>query len=328
MTDIHPPSAIADTALPQLRGKLFLTDGGLETTLVFHDGIDLPCFAAITMLTRKDGRARLDRYFETYLAIARQAKAGFVLESVSWRASRDWAGPLGLTLAQLEALNREAIAMLHLLRARHESADTPIVVSGCIGPRGDGYDPGAAMTADEAAAYHAFQAAIYKEEGADMVSAITMTNVPEAIGIVRAAQAAGLPAVVSFTLETDGRLPTGDALGDAIRAVDAATGGGPAYYMINCAHPDHFEATLAEGGDWVSRIRGLRANASRRSHAELDVATELDSGDPEELGGDYARLLHRHPQLAVLGGCCGTDHRHVGAIAGSVCSHRAEAAPA
>lgn len=302
-------------ALPQTQGKLFLTDGGLETTLLFQDGIDLTCFASIDMLRKPGGRDHLKRYFETYLAIAHLSRTGFILESATWRASPDWAEPLRLSLGELEALNRDAIAMLHELKLEHETQHTPIVISGCIGPRGDGYEPDAVISAEAAQAYHAWQVRILGECGVDMIAAITMTNVPEAIGIARAAQAVGLPVAVSFTLETDGRLPTGEELRAAITAVDAATQSHPAYYMINCAHPAHFADTLNVGGDWLARVRGIRANASKRSHAELDEATQLDCGDPDELGADYKALLARHPQISVVGGCCGTDHRHVTAMA-------------
>jgi S-methylmethionine-dependent homocysteine/selenocysteine methylase len=144
-----------------------------------------------------------------------------------------------------------------------------------------------------------------------------MTNANEAVGVTRAAQAAGMPVAVSFTLETDGRLPTGQALREAIGKVDALSGNGPAYYMINCAHPTHFDTTLESREPWVERIRGIRANASQRSHAELNEAPDLDAGNPEELGGQYRALRLRHPQINVLGGCCGTDHRHIGAICGA-----------
>lgn len=301
--------------LPQLGSTLFLTDGGLETTLVFHDGIDLACFAAIDMLRKPGGRTHLERYFETYIAVAKDSDMGFVLESVTWRASRDWAKPLGLSLEELAALNREAIEMLHDLRARHRTDECPMVVSGCIGPRGDGYDPGEVMSVEEAHAYHAWQAALFAEAGADMISGITITNVPEAIGIVLAARDAGVPCAISFTVETDGRLPTGDTLPEAIAAVDQATGGGPAYYMINCAHPSHFGPALMAGGDWTGRVRGLRGNASKLSHAELDGMEELDTGDPEAFGRENVELRAWLPHLSVLGGCCGTDHRHITGIA-------------
>lgn len=298
--------------LPQLEGGLFLTDGGIETTLIFHDGIDLPYFAVFPLLTVEVGRAAVADYFRRHASIAKRSGTGFILESATWRASPDWAAKLGWTIGDLEAANRAAIAMLQDLRAEFEAEDTPVVVSGCIGPRGDGYDPGRIMQPADAEAYHAPQIATYAEAGADMVTAITMTNVNEAIGVAKAARSAGMPVAISFTVETDGTLPSGEALGDAIAAVDAATGNAPAYYMINCAHPDHFADVL--DGAWVERIRGIRANASRMSHAELDEAEALDAGDPDELGGLYRQLRQRFPQINVLGGCCGTDHRHIRAI--------------
>jgi len=300
--------------LPQL-DRLFLTDGGLETDFIFSQGIDLPCFSSIALLRDEEGRRRLDAYFRRYLEIARDAGAGFILESATWRASPDWAEPLSLDLAELEVLNAAAIEMLKPLRDEFGSQSLPIVISGCHGPRGDGYDPERIMSIAEARDYHSWQARILAEAGADILSALTMTNVNEAAGFVAAARDAGLPAVVSFTVETDGRLPTGDLLGEAIEAVDAAIGSYAAYFMINCAHPSHFEGALAEGGDWTNRIRGLRANASRCSHAELDIMTALDDGDPEELGRQHGALRQRFPRINVLGGCCGTDHRHVAAIA-------------
>ena len=300
--------------LPQLLGGLFLTDGGLETTLIFHDKLELPHFAAFILLKDEVGRATLRRYYRSYLEIAAAEGLGFVLEAPTWRASPDWAERLGITPGELELYNRDAIALLHELRREWRGRVGNLVVSGCIGPRGDGYDPGQVMTAEEACAYHAPQVATYAAAGADMIAAITMTNTPEAIGVVRAAQAAGAPVAISFTVETDGRLPTGQTLQEAIEAVDAATGAGPAYYMVNCAHPTHFAAVLDAGAAWSKRIAGVRANASRRSHQELNDAPDLDDGNPSELGREHAELLRRHGQIRVLGGCCGTDHRHVAAI--------------
>ena len=138
-----------------------------------------------------------------------------------------------------------------------------------------------------------------------------MNYAEEASGIARAAREAGMPVALSFTVETDGRLPTGQPLNEAIAQVDSETGAYPAYYMINCAHPTHFDTVLAPESEWINRIGGLRANASRMSHAELDEAEELDAGDPVELGQEYADLKRHLPNLTVLGGCCGTDHRHI-----------------
>jgi S-methylmethionine-dependent homocysteine/selenocysteine methylase len=298
-------------ALPQLEGGLFLTDGGIETTLIFHDRLELPHFAAFHLLKDEAGTAALRRYFARYARIAQANGTGFILESPTWRASSDWGEKLGYSADALATANAKSISLIQEVRTEFQSERTPIVVSGCVGPRGDGYDPGEAMSADEAQAYHAVQIGVFAKSGADMVTAITMTNASESIGLTRAAVAADMPVAISFTLETDGRLPTGQSLGDAIAEVDEATRGAPAYYMINCAHPTHFEATLAGKGAWLDRIRGLRANASKRSHAELNEAPDLDAGDPEELGGEYRAVVRRLPHINVLGGCCGTDHRHI-----------------
>ena len=300
--------------LPQQDGALFLTDGGMETTLIFHQGIDLPYFAAFDLLREAGGPATLKKYYETYLDIAKTGAVGFVLESATWRASRDWGDKLGYSTAGLAKANREAIELLAELRDAYEADGAPIVISGCIGPRGDGYDPDALMTPDEAQAYHAEQIRTFAETEADLVSALTMTHADEAIGITRAAVAAGIPVVISFTVETDGNLPAGQSLRDAIAAVDGATDGAPAYYMINCAHPTHIEDAVAGGEPWLDRIGGLRANSSAKSHAELDEAEELDDGNPQELARQYGQLRRYLRKANVLGGCCGTDHRHVEAI--------------
>ena len=214
------------------------------------------------------------------------------------------------------------------LRREYESERTPMVLSGNIGPRGDGYRPDATMSAEEAEDYHAEQIGVFAETEADMVGVFTMNTVEEALGAARAAADAGMPAAISFTLETNGRLPTGETLREAVEAVDDATDGAPAYYMINCAHPTHFEAMLGAGEEWTRRVRGLRANASKRSHAELDEAKDLDDGDPAELGREYRALMRKLPMLTVLGGCCGTDHRHVEAISQACAAHAEKAARA
>ena len=304
--------------LPQLNGDLFLTDGGIETTLIFHAGLDLPFFAAFHLLKDEQGVAALRQYFASHAAIARQYGVGFILESATWRASSDWGNKLGYSRQALDEANRKAIALLHELRLELETDRVPMVISGCVGPRGDGYDPGVIMSPEKAEAYHAAQIGTFAATEADLVTAITMTNTNEAIGVTRAARTSGMPVVISFTVETDGKLPTGQPLPEAIQEVDAATGRAPAYYMINCAHPSHFEAVL-DGQAWMARLRGIRANASKRSHAELDAAPDLDASDPVELGQQYSDLRTRFSQINVLGGCCGTDHRHIEHI-GAACT--------
>ncbi len=301
--------------LPQLKGWIFLTDGGMETTLIFLQGVDLPEFAAITLMDNSDGLQIAKDYYQAYLQLTQRFERGFILESVTWRGSSDWAEPLGYSLQKLEQLNRKAIRMLHELRMQYETVKTPIVISGCIGPRGDGYDASNTITANAAQHYHAEQIRIFREEDADLVTAMTINSAYEAIGITRAAQAENMPVVISFTLETDGRLPNGQTLVDAIKQVDSATGQGPAYFMINCAHPSHFIESLRNHHSALDRIRGIRANASCKSHAELDEATELDRGNPHDLGQLYLDLQQYLPQLSVIGGCCGTDLQHVEAMA-------------
>lgn len=304
--------------LPQLAGRPFLTDGGIETTLIFHEGVALPDFAAFDLLRHDAGRQLLERYYRAYLPIAARHGAGFILESATWRASRDWGERLGYSPAALAEANAGAMALMARLRDQYAPSAGPLLLSGCVGPRGDGYVATARMTVPEAEAYHAEQVRALALGGAEFITAITMTYVAEAVGIVRAARAVNLPVVISFTVETDGCLPTGDTLEEAIAAVDLATGDGPAYYMINCAHPSHFGSRLRQGERWTRRIRGLRANASRKSHAELNESADLDSGDPVELGREYRELCRRLPWISVLGGCCGTDHRHLAAIAEQV----------
>lgn len=301
--------------LPQLASD-FLTDGGLETTLVFQRGLDLPHFAAFPLLDTADGRRELERYYEAYLAIAARRGVGFVIDTPTWRASRDWATRLGYKLSALRRINQQSVDFISALRTRWEAPDRLCVLNGVIGPRGDGYKSGD-MDAAEAEDYHGIQAEIFAASDADMISAITMNTIGEAIGIVRAAKAVAMPCVVSFTVETDGRLMGGASLREAVETTDEETGGWPAYYMVNCAHPSHFAGVLERGEAWIHRIGGIRANASTKSHAELDQSTELDTGDVIDFGRRYAALKKLCPAIRVLGGCCGTDHTHIETVCDS-----------
>lgn len=286
-----------------------LTDGGLETFLVFHEGLELPCFAAFPILEDDRGRIALRRYFEPFLELAKDHGRSFVLDTATWRANPEWGARLGYDSAALAAANVRAVDFAREL-ARGRAG---VTVNGVVGPRGDGYVVGEQMTADEAADYHRWQIAVLKGAGAERITALTLSYPEEAIGIVQAATAEGLPAVVSFTVETDGRLPNATTITRAIERVDAATGGGALFFMINCAHPTHIAAGL-DGSRALDRIGGLRVNASKLSHAELDDADELDEGDPFELGHDNSSLRDQLPSIQLLGGCCGTDHRHVAQI--------------
>ena len=290
----------------------FLTDGGLETDLIFNDGCELPLFSAFVLLDSDEGRLTLRRYFDRYLDVAEASGRGFVLDTPTWRANAGWAGQHGRSIDDVRRINAAAVRLARDIRASRSWAER-ILINGSIGPAGDGYAVERRLTPEAAEALHAPQIESFAREGVDLAIALTMTHVGEAIGIATAARKLGLPFGLCFTVETDGCLPDGTTLGDAIAAVDDATGGSPLFHGINCAHPTHFAGQLS--GAWLGRIGVIRANASRLSHAELDLATELDDGDPDEFGRLAGELVTGLPGLRIIGGCCGSDCRHVAAVA-------------
>ena len=281
----------------------------METTLIFEQGMELPEFASFPLVETEEGRAALRAYFEPYLAIARERGIGILLDAPTWRANPDWGAKLGYSPEQLEEANRAAVAFMDGLRG-----EADVLVSGCVGPRGDGYVPGELMTAAEAEDYHGWQVGIFADTSVELVSALTMNYVEEALGIARAADAAACPASSRSRSRRTGGYRAGSRCARRSSRWTRRHGGAPAYFMINCAHPTHFAEVLEEDGPWKERIRGLRANASKMSHAELDEAEELDAGNPDELASDYVSLREKLPNLTVVGGCCGTDHRHIDAI--------------
>jgi S-methylmethionine-dependent homocysteine/selenocysteine methylase len=283
----------------------------METDLIFHEGAEMPLFASFVLLDSPEGREMLRRYAVSYFDLAQAAGRGFVMGTPTWRANGGWGRKLGLDDAGIRDINRRAIAFARDLRAAHPWRDH-ILIEGALGPAGDGYAPEQLLTPDEAARLHGAQLETFAEEGVDIASAFTITHPGEAIGMIDRARDLGLPFAVSFTVETDGRLPTGQGLDSALSEVEDATGGYVQYYGINCAHPDHFRAQLPSR--WLNRIGMVRPNASRRSHAELDEAIELDDGDPKEFGALCAEMAKRLPALRVVGGCCGSDMRHIKAL--------------
>lgn len=293
----------------------YLTDGGMETTFVFHDGIELNHFASFELLPDGEGRQHLKEYFRKYLELAAEYRSGFILETPTWRANPDWCFKLGYSIQELRHINYDAVNFLKELKSEYESRLEHILISGCIGPRGDGYQPGKTMSAKEAEEYHKSQIEALAGAGADMVSAFTLNYSEEAMGIAQAAKNLKIPAVISFTLETDGLLPNGETLHNAIEKVDKYSDFYVSYYMINCAHPEHFKDIFREEGDWKNRITAIRANASVKSHAELDASETLDTGDCNHLAEGYSELKLLLPELRVIGGCCGTDLSHIKAIA-------------
>lgn len=291
------------------RDAVALTDGGIETVLLLREGFDLPCFASFPLVGDERGRAAIRRYFDPFLAMAQERGRPFVLDTATWRANPDWGMQLGYEADTLAAANRDAVDLARQLAEPYSD----VTINGVLGPRGDGYVVGERMTVDQAADYHSWQIGVLREAGAHRITALTLSYLEEAIGVVQVAASVGVPVVPSFTVEIDGRLPDGTSVADAVERVDRATGGAADFFMLNCAHPTHIAAGLDDAPS-LDRIGGLRVNASAPSHAKLDEADELDEADPVALGRDTAALRTMLPSIGLLGGCCGTDHRHVAEI--------------
>ena len=300
--------------LPQMSGDLFLKDGGLEIILHFKKGFALPEFASFDVVNDDNGREIISSHLQSFAAIAQDHSVGVILGSPTWRASRDWGEKLGYTSETLADTIRKSVKLVGEVRNEFENVDTPIVLNGVMGPRSDGYNPKEFMTAEEAEEYHSTQIGTFVDTDVDMVTAYTIAYVDEAVGIVKAAQSARMPVVISFTLGTDGCLPTGPNLVSAIEQVDTAAGGGPDYYMINCVHPIHCAEPLASGDRRLKRVKGLMPNASSKSHEELEESNELDEGNPTELAEQLREIRKGMPWVNVLAGCCGTDSRLAKAI--------------
>lgn len=296
--------------LPHETDDLFLTDGGTETWLMYKRGFELPEFSAFHLLNDEQATKALREYYCAFAEIAVKLGTGFIFDSLTYRASRDWGHLLGYSDAALADMNHKCLDLYRHCAAEAGLAEDKIVISGCIGPKGDAYKTHAGLTADQAEAYHHEQIATFKAAGAHIVTALTLNATDEAIGIARAAATENLPSVISFTLEKDRKLRSGETLQQAIEAVDSATDNMPAYYMINCSHPVDFGPALAKE-PWANRIGGLRANASSLDHGTLCQLGHLEEGNPEELAAQYRDLKNSYPQMNVFGGCCGTDYAHV-----------------
>ncbi len=305
--------------LPQLSGKICITDGGMETDLIFNQQIDLPEFASYDLLRTQQGYETLYEYFKVYAVLAQRFNVGLILETPTWRANPDWGKKIGDSPDAIHQFNLESVKLIEHIRDDFETENSPIIISGCIGPRGDGYTADSLMSATEAQQYHSTQIASFAKTNTDLVSALTLNYVEEAIGVTLAAQQYNLPVCISFTVETDGKLPTGETLEQAILAVDQATNNGPAYYMINCAHPTHIDHLFNNTeGRWLERLKAIRGNASCLSHQELDEAETLDDGNPVAFGIELGNLKNSSSHITVLGGCCGTDHRHIEEVCNNI----------
>lgn len=303
--------------LPHQTDRLYLTDGGIETWLMYKQGFELPHFCDFQFLADARGREALRKYYREFASIAKQRGTGYVFCSLTYRASRDWGQLIGFSAGALAEMNHEAIAFYRQIADEAGLDPEHTLYSGCIGPRGDAYQVNAKITASASQDYHSEQIETFRQAGADLVTALTLKSIDEAIGIARAAEAAGVPSVISFTLDKNCTVDGAHTLRAAIEAVDTATGGAPAYYMINCSHPVDFGPALNQG-DWVRRIRGLRANASSLEHGMLCQLGHLEEGDAVELASQHGELARLYPHFNVFGGCCGTDFEHVRKICEAV----------
>jgi homocysteine S-methyltransferase len=303
--------------LPQLNGRLMTSASGFETWLQYVDGFKLRHFCGFELLNDPRGLTCLTDYHRKVVEAAVAQGFGVINEGLHYRASRDWGELIGFSREGLEEINIRGIEFYRAFAREYGSADTPMLVGGAIGPRGDAYNVGRTPDAAESEDYHSEQIATFKKAGADLVTAMTFSSVEEAIGVARAAKAAGMPVVVSFFVARGGQLKGGETIEEAITRVDAATGEAPAYYMINCTHPTEFEPGLTPGA-WTTRLGGFMPNAVAMETLDLCKLGHLEDGDPEELGGQMAGLARRFPHVHVWGGCCGTDGRHIGQIARKV----------
>lgn len=294
--------------LPQLGNDIFACYTGMDTELLYRDGIDLPGFASYPLLLNPKHRSILRNYYRDLVSLAKEQNVGVILDAVTWVANRDRGADLGFTPADLRKFNIDAINLI--ADVRDEIGDLPTALCGQVGPRDDGYAPSSKMSTQEAEDYHSEQIETYSNTAADFVCGSTICYPEEAAGIVRAAKNSNMPVAISFTVETDGRLPTGVSIKDAIEQVDTESNTGAVYFLINCAHPDHFTKFFNDE-PWMKRLHGVVANASRCSHSELEAAEELDSGNPDELGIQVGGLRKQYPHFNILGGCCGSNLQHI-----------------
>lgn len=304
-------------SLPQLNGDIYLTEGGIETYIMYKKGFELQNFSLFHLLNDDVAAAEIKEYLRKVMAVAERNDVGLIMCGPLYRASRDWGDLLGYSTEELAAVNHRCIEMFEELASESKLARDRILFSGVVGPRGDAYNLNTSITADEAEAYHSEQIATLDRAGADFITGLTLNSAEEAIGIARAAKAVGIPVVISFTLDKQGELRPGQTLRKAIAHVDDATESAPAYYMINCTHPIDF-APAFEPGDWTKRLGGIRPNASSLAKGVLCKLGHLEEGDPAELGQQMAELARRYPHLSVWGGCCGTDDAHLDEICRSV----------
>ena len=287
----------------QRDGVLYLTEGGQETEILYRHGHELPEFAMYPLLDNAQAMSDLESMYRAILDVAAEHGFAALISGLDYRASPDWGEKLGYSRTGLADAVEQSIAFLRDVSRPYQGQIDQILISGMLGPRGDAYSLNRTITANEAEEYHSFQLEILKRAGVDIAGAVTFNNIPEAIGVARAAARIGVPLAISFTLDSSNRLQSGPTLKEAVEAVDAETGDArPDFYGINCSHPLEFEPAL-EPGDWIFRLRSLRPNASARDKMELCAIGHLEEGDPADLGERMGTLARKYPHIDIFGGC-------------------------
>jgi len=302
---------------PQKEGCLYLTEGGTETELMYKHGFELPHFAMFPLLDNPKAVSKMREMFRSYLDVAAKHEFSALMGGLDYRASPDWGELLGYSPASLSDANLQSIEFLREVAMDYSSQIPEILIQGLIGPRGDAYERNETITENEAEDYHAVQLETLKKADVDSALAITFNNIPESVGVARAAAEIGVPLGISLTLDSNSKLRSGPSLAEAITIIDKETDQSPAYFLINCSHPLEYELAI-EPGDWVKRIRGVRPNASKMEKIALCKIGHLEEGDPEELGTLCGDLARRYPHMDIWGGCCGTWDNHLNEIAENV----------
>lgn len=300
---------------PRLEGKFYLTEGGTETEILYKWGFELPEFAMFPLLDNPKADQVIRDIYRRYFDAAEKHQTGLLILGHDYRASPDWGAKLGYTTEGLADMQRRTIEFLDDVRREYVGRVSDVYIAGCIGPRGDAYGTGGDISEEEAEEYHSVQLTTLKSTQADMAIAVTFNNVPEAVGVIRAAHRIGIPIGVSLTLTTEGVLRSGPTLREAIEVIEEKTNGSAAWYGTNCSHPLEFASALADEGPWLERLRYIRPNAVKMEKVALCKLGHLEDGDPVELGEQMGEVASKFPSADILGGCCGTDERHLGEIA-------------
>ncbi len=301
-------------------GEYFLTEGGTETEIMYRHGFELPEFAMFPLLDTPKAVRALRSIFRAHLDVAAEFGLSFLLTGLDYRASPDWGAKLGYSPQALSDANMQSIEFLREISEGYEGQIPRLLIGGCLGPRGDAYGLNQNITAESAEDYHAVQLETLKKSGVDFAVAATFNNVPEAVGVSRAAARIGVPLFVSLTLDSTHRLKSGPSLGDAITEIDALAGeAAPEFYLLNCSHPLEYEPAL-DDGKWIKRLRGVRPNASKMEKIALCKLGHIEDGNPVELGEQIGDLSYRYTHMDIFGGCCGTGDSHLREIAKALVS--------